>query len=403
MNVLVFTTLYPNNEWPTQGVFIKERMLQVSKLGNCNIKVVAPVPYYPALKMGWRWKFSQVPYFERRDGVEIYHPRFFMTPKIGMLLYGWMMFISVLATIRRIQKNFDFDLIDAHYVYPDGFAAVQLGRFFKKPVIISARGSDINLFKTFPLIRKLLQYVLRRADAVIAVSQALKAAIAELEIPERKVVVIPNGVDLDKFFPMSKESSRRLLGLPNTKLILSVGNLTENKGFELVIKAFAHVLKDPSLRDAKLVIVGEGPSRSTLESLISKRNLHDHVSLVGTVPHDKLHLWYSAADVFCLASRREGWPNVVLEALSCGTPVIATPVGGIPEIIQSDKLGFLTEREETKFASAILDAMRKNWQAEAIRDYAKQHTWHRSAIMIRSLFESLSATQADATHLPPVR
>jgi teichuronic acid biosynthesis glycosyltransferase TuaC len=174
MKVLIFTSLYPNNVWPNHGVFIKERMTQFAKLDGCDVKIVAPVPYFPRFKLNWRWRFSQVVRREFRDGVEVYHPRYFMTPKVGMVLYGWMMFLSVLPIVKKIQKNFDFDLIDAHFIYPDGFAAVLLGQLFGKPVVVSARGSDINLFETLPVIRKLLQYVLRKAARVIAVSQALK-------------------------------------------------------------------------------------------------------------------------------------------------------------------------------------------------------------------------------------
>src|SRR6516164_1671699 len=163
MKILVFTSLYPNQVWPNHGIFIKERMARFAKRDGCEIKVVAPVPYFPAININWRWKFSQVARREMRDGIEVYHPRYFLTPKVGMALYGWLMFFSVLPVVQKLRKDFKFDLIDAHYVYPDGFAAVQLGRLFKRPVVVSARGSDVNLYRTFPLIRKLLQYVLRNA------------------------------------------------------------------------------------------------------------------------------------------------------------------------------------------------------------------------------------------------
>src|SRR5262249_14125548 len=158
------------------------------------------VPYFPAIKLNWRWRFSQVARRELRNGIEVYHPRYFLTPKIGMALYGWMMFLSVLPAVRRIQRGFDFDLIDAHYVYPDGFAAVLFGRVFKKPVVVSARGTDINLYSKFPVIRRLLQYTLHKADRVISVCSALKEAMVKLGIPAEKISVVPNGVDVTKFY-----------------------------------------------------------------------------------------------------------------------------------------------------------------------------------------------------------
>ena len=389
MKILVFTSLYPNNVWPNHGVFIKERIRQFAKLEGYEVKVIAPVPYFPAIKLNWRWRFSQVARRERRNGIEVHHPRYFLTPKIGMALYGWMMFLSVLPAVRRIQKDFDFDLIDAHYVYPDGFAAVLFGRVFKKPVVVSARGSDINLFKTFPLIRKLLRYVLRRAARVIAVSKALKEAMVQLGIPEEKISGIPNGVDAEQFYPVPKEQARRELGLPNRRTVLSVGNLTDNKGFDLVIKSFRVLVDRFREKDLQLAIVGDGPCRSQLEKMILSLRLEGQVRMVGAVSHDKLRLWYSGADVFCLASRREGWPNVLLESLACGTPVVATAVGGIPEIISSDNVGLLSEREESKLAEAIRAALKKSWRSDEIVAYARRFTWEQTALAVLDVFDSV--------------
>jgi teichuronic acid biosynthesis glycosyltransferase TuaC len=389
MKILVFTSLYPNNVWPNHGVFIKERMSQFAKLDGCEVKVIAPVPYFPAIKVNWRWRFSQVARRELRNGIEVYHPRYFLTPKIGMALYGWMIFLSVLPAVRRIQKDFAFDLIDAHYVYPDGFAAVLFGWIFKKPVVVSARGSDINLFKTFPLIRKLLRYVLRKAARVIAVSKALKEAMVQLGIPEEKICGIPNGVDPEKFYPVPKEQARRELGLPNRRTVLSVGNLTDNKGFDLVIKSFRVLVDRFHENDVQLAVVGDGPYRSHLEKMILSLRLEGRVCILGTVSHDKLRLWYSAADVFCLASSREGWPNVLLESLACGTPVVATAVGGIPEIISSDNVGLLSEREESKIAEAIRAALTKSWRSDEIVAYARRFTWEQTALAVLDVFDSV--------------
>src|SRR5262245_4313980 len=288
MKVLVFTTLYPNNIWPNHGVFIKERMSRFAKLDGCEVRVIAPVPYFPPIKLNWRWGFSQVVHREVRNGIVVYHPRYLVIPKLGMPLYGWMMFLSVLRTVREVKREFAFDLIDAHYVYPDGFAAVLLGAVFKKPVVVSARGSDINLLRTFPVIRRLLQYVLRKADRVVAVSKALNDAIVQLGIPEAKISAISNGVDAAKFYPVVKEQARRELGLPNRKTVLSVGNLTDNKGFDLVIKA-VRVLSDRFHEpDVQLAIVGEGPRRGHLEKLISLLKLESRVHMVGRVDHERL-------------------------------------------------------------------------------------------------------------------
>lgn len=364
-------------------------MTHFAKLKGCEVKVVAPIPYFPSIKLGSRWKYSQVAKQELREGLEVYHPRYFMTPKVGMSLYGMKMFLSVLSAVRRIQNNFDFDVIDAHYVYPDGFAGVLLGQCFRKPVVVSARGTDINLFQKFPLIRRLLQYALHRAHQAIAVSQSLGEEILRLGISEKKLTVIPNGVDIEKFCPAPKEQARKKISLPlNNKIILSVGHLTSNKGFDLLVKALKILSGESREEDLRLVIVGEGSTRKELEQLISSLQLDGRVHLVGAIPHQELYLWYSAADLFCLASAKEGWPNVLLESLACGTPVVATDTGGIPEIIRSDTVGLLTKRNEEEFAKIISIALKTDWNRTEIIQYARQHTWDKVARSVYDVFQS---------------
>lgn len=391
MKVLTFTSLYPNNVWPNHGVFIKERMIHFAALPGCEVKVVAPVPYFPPLKINHRWRFSQVCRQEMIEGLQVYHPRYFMVPKVGMALHGWLMFLAVLVTIKSIQRRFDFDLVDAHYVYPDSFAAVLLGRFLGKPVVVSARGSDVNLFEKFPLVRQLLRYTLGAADRVIAVSEALKKKIVELGIRAEQIMVIPNGVDQRKFRPISKPEARQRLSLPaSAKILLAVGNLTVNKGCDLLLKTLRRLLDKFPQKRFYLVIVGEGESRKDLERLVDALSLKENVRLTGAVPHGELCFWYSAADVCCLASSREGWPNVILEALACGTPVVATAVGGVPEILKSDQVGLLTNREEGEFAEKIALMLKTSWQTDTIVQYAREHTWQQTALSVFQVFETVS-------------
>lgn len=379
MNTLVFTSLYPNNVWPNQGVFVKERMTAFAKRAGCHVKVVAPVPYYPPVGLGSRRLFSQVALQEIIDGRDVYHPRYLMTPKVGMVAYGVLMYLSTVKMIGRLQKTFDFDVIDSHFVYPDGFAAILLGRHFRKPVVVSARGSDVSYYSRLPLIRPLLRYTFRKADRVIAVCRALKEAIVDLNIPAEKITVVPNGVDSGKFSPCERAEARRRLGLPNTTTLLSVGNLIPLKGFHVLIKAVKILLTDFGRKDLHLVIVGEGPLRRELQALISELQLEAHVRLAGSRPHQELFLWYSAANLFCLASDREGWPNVLLESLACGVPVVATPVWGIPDIICSEDYGLLADRDEQDFARAIDLALEKSWDRDVLLNYAKSHSWNRVA------------------------
>jgi glycosyltransferase involved in cell wall biosynthesis len=393
MKVLVFTSLYPNNVWPNHGVFIKERMAQFAKLDGCEIKVVAPVPYFPAsVKSNWRWKFSQVAHREIRDGIEVYHPRYLMPPKLGMTFYGLLMFAAVLRTIVKIRRTFDFDLIDAHYIYPDGFAAVLLGFVFKKPVVVSARGSDISQYSDIPIIRQFLRYTLRKATKIIAVCQALRNAMISLGIPASKIIVVPNGVDQDKFYRIPRAEARRRVGLPEGKrIILSVGNLIPRKGFDLLIKSVDITMNGSDHQQLQLIIIGEGPARQELGNLAVSIGRKDAISFAGAIPHNELYLWYSAADCFSLASDREGWPNVILESLACGTPVVATDIWGVPEVISTGSVGILTRRTEYAIAEGISVALRKQWSVDEIVGHAAAYSWTGSALAVKRVFETALA------------
>ena len=387
--VLVFTSLYPNNVWPNHGVFVKERMTHFASLENCDIRVVAPVPYFPPIKINSRYGYSQVVREEIREGIKIYHPRYFMTPKIGMSFYGYWMFLSVLPLIKKIKQEFDFDLIDAHYVFPDGLAGVLLGLYFKKPVIVSARGSDINQYVQLPLIRRLVRYTLQKSDRLIAVCNALKQEMIKLNIPAEKVAVIPNGVDHIRFHPISKQIARQELNLPNKKIIVSVGSLIPRKGFDLLINAVKILEQQYDEKDLYLVIVGEGAVRQKLEQMISKLHLEDKIKLVGNIPHSDLFRWYSAADLFCLTSHREGWPNVIMEAMACGVPVVATDVWGVPEIIHSEDMGFLTKTNASEIAKKISFSLKKSWDRDKIVQYSAQNDWHHVALSVLHEFNSI--------------
>ena len=339
---------------------------------DSQIRVIAPVPYFPPFKINQRWRYSQVAHSEEIDGVSVQHPRYLMIPKVGMVLHGLLhVSFALFEIIKRVQKDFDFDLIDSHYAYPDGFAAVLVGQLLRKPVIISARGSDVNLFRTFPVVQRLLRFAFLRAERVIAVSQALKDAILQLGIPEEKIEVIPNGVDLEKFRPIPTDEARKRLQLRGNSLLVSVGNLNPNKGFDKLIKSVRILSEQDSQQDIHLVIIGEGPELKNLQGLVHALGLEERVSFAGGVPHQELFLWYSAADIVCLASGREGWPNVLLEAMACSKPVVATAVGGIPEIVSSDELGILVS--ETKWRSRVvfLQALSKEWNSQKIRKYAE--------------------------------
>lgn len=390
MNVLSFTTLYPNNVWPYRGVFVKERITRVMALPDVDLKMVSPVPYYPPLGFGWRMPYRRVLRKELLDGIEVHHPRYVMAPKIGMAIHGFLMALCVLPLVRRISREFPPDIVDAHFAYPDGFAGMLIGQYLGCPVVITARGSDVNVCAKLPLIRPLLRLTLSRASHVIAVSNALAAVIGQLGIPQDKISVIPNGVDPKIFYPIPKDSARALLKIKaRSQLILSVGNFNQNKGMDLLVKALA-CMRDHYGPESlpNLVLIGEGRDGPALESLVTKMQLTPHVQILGPVPHHVLAQWYCAADLFCLASSREGCPNVILESLACGTPVVATPVGGIPGLVNSRKVGILTDRDPQAIAKAIQQALHYPWDKDFISRHGRTHTWEQVAEQVHKVFKS---------------
>ena len=233
-----------------------------------------------------------------------------------------------------IANGFDFDLIDAHYYFPDGVAAALLGKWLNKPVVVTARGSDINLIAELAAPRRMILRSSREVAASITVSEGLKARMVGLGAEAEKIHVFRNGVDLNLFQPIDRDKTRAQLGW-QTRTLLSVGNLLELKGHHLIINAMH------DLPGYRLVIVGSGTEAGNLRKRCHASAVADRVDFIPDISQDKLRTYYGAADALILASSREGWPNVLLESIACGTPVIATSVGGIPEVIKSREAGIL--------------------------------------------------------------
>ena len=389
MRVLTFTALYPNKVNPIQGVFIHQRVKHFARRPGNFLEVIAPVPYFPPWLPVPRWqRFNQIPRVEEIDGVRIHHPRYPLLPGISMPAHGMLMYLASLAIARSLHNEKQFDCIDAHFVYPDGFAAVRLGKKLHLPVVVSARGTDVNLYPSFRLIRPMLRWTLKQAAGAVAVSADLKNKMSGLGIPETKIQVISNGIDTELFQPRDAKSVRRQLGLPEEgPIVTSVGSLIESKGHHLLIAAVAELARSfPNLR---LYILGEGAYRSTLEELVKEKKLQDRVFLSGNRPNEEISLWFCAADVSCLLSSREGWPNVVSEAFACGTPVLATRAGGIPEIITTPEFGMLVERNVPSIATGLEKALTKPWNRAEIARRSRVRSWDTVAAEVEAFLESI--------------
>jgi teichuronic acid biosynthesis glycosyltransferase TuaC len=395
MHVLTLTSLFPNSKQPTLAIFIRNRMVNSAKRFGNPWTIVAPTAYYPKFPFPTIAAYDQqarIPAFEEPDGFPVYHPRYLVTPKVGMGSYGRWMSKGARETVLAIHRKNPIDLIDGHYVYPDGTAAVDLGRELGVPVILSARGTDLNLYPQFPRIRPLIQKNLERCAHLICVCSELKDTAMELGMPEARISVIGNGVDATVFHPGDKAAARKKLNLPaDRKIFLAVGQLIERKGFHLLIEALAMLERG----DAILVLVGKGEYHDTLKSLAAKLGLADRVLFPGSQLNRDLPIWYQAADVFALASSREGWPNVVCEALACGLPVVATKIAGIPEIVDGPGLGILvSERSAKALAPAMKASLEKDWDNAAISAKGMARTWDSVSDQLLPLFRKVLAGSA---------
>lgn len=371
MRVLVITSLYPNPANPIFGNFVRERIRRLQ--GQAEIKVLAPV------RLTWcSQEERKIPKIEYRDDLEVHHPRFVVIPKILKWTDGLLFALSIFGTCLRLKRSFDPDIIDAHWAYPDGFAAYLIGRIIQRPVVVTVRGSDVNVFMKKRIRGFLIRSYLRRIPKIVAVSTALKEGLQQHGIPPERVVVIRNGVDSAEFAIGDPKAARKKLGLdPDGKIVLYVGNLVPIKGADILLDAFCTIQQPES----RLIFVGGGPMRQALEQRIHGLPglLGGRIVLAGAQSRELIPIWMTAADVLCIPSRNEGLPNVALEAMACGRPVVATRVGGLEEIITRAEVGITVSSENRDaLAQAIEHALCTKWDSQVIRRHAEQFSWDES-------------------------
>lgn len=402
MNILTVTSLYPNREMPRHGIFVENRLRHLVASGAVDLRVVAPVPWFPitAEWAGTYGRYARVPSEEMRRGIAVTHPRYPLIPKLGMALAPAGFYHGISGHVRRLLRGGrSIDLIDAHYFYPDGVAAVRLAGALGLPVTVTARGTDLNLIPRFPRARRMIVEAAFAADALITVCQALKDVLVdELGVPAAKVTVLRNGVDLVQFAPPpDRETVRARFGL-TMPAVASVGHLIPRKGHDIAIRALAQ------LPGVKLLIAGEGPARQSLEWLGESLGVGDRLCFLGAMPYDRIAELYGAVDVLVLASDREGWPNVLLESMACGTPVIAAHCWGTPEVVTAPEAGRLVApRTPAAFADAIRRHLASPVDRAATRAYAERFSWDQTTAGQLDLFRQVLAARRRAPAPHPVR
>jgi len=394
--LVVFSTLFPNSGQPNAGIFIRERMFRVA---HClPLIVVAPAPWFPlqGLIRIWRPHFRpKMPRYEVQQGIEVYHPRFLSVPGFFKGLDGLLMALGSYFTLLKITRRKGIDIIDAHFAYPDGYAATLLGSWFKVPVTVTLRGTEVPHAKTNKKV--LMLRALDRATHVFSVSESLKQHVIRCGANAGKITVVGNGVDTEIFHPLARHAARQRYAIPQgAKVLITVGGLVERKGFHRVIECLPELRRQ--FPDLHYLIVGgasaEGDYESSLRTLVKKLNLQVCVHFLGMMPLSELKWPLSSSDVFVLATRNEGWANVILEAMACGLPVVTTRVGGNAEVVVNDNLGCLiTFGEHSTLCTSLSHALMAEWDHDVIIRYAKSNGWDKRVVLLVDKFVEIHAAE----------
>jgi len=386
MRVLAITRIFPNAAEPQSAPFNR---LQLAALGRrCRVEVIATLPWFPGVGLAARWSAAghlvRVPREEQIAGLPVTHPRALYVPRLhaaSAALYAASLAPEVLARRGHV------DVVLGTWAYPDGCAAVALAALLGVPAVVKLHGSDLNVVARLRGPRAQLRALLPRAARVVAVSRALAAEAEALGVPADRIRLVRNGVDGDRFRTADRAHARAALGLaPERTLVLYVGHLKENKG----VLDLARAMED--VDGADLAVVGSGEAEGALRAELAP--LGERARMVGERPHEEVPTWMAAADLVVLPSWNEGTPNVVIEALACGRRVVATEVGGTPDLVTSSLLGALVPpKTPMALAAAINEALATSYDPDAVAAAAHADSWDDSAAALHRVLEE--ALRAD--------
>lgn len=390
LRVLLFTTLFPHAGEPTLGVFVRNRLEHLIEDENIEATVIAPVPYFPFTHavFGSYGRSAKAHPVERQKGLTVYHPRFVVIPKIGARLNARFLAKAGLAAAKKlIAAGQRFDVVDAHYLYPDGVAAVEIAQSLNLPVVMTARGSDVTQIALMEPYQRMIMMAIDKASHVITVSQSLKDKLSSLGADPQKITPLRNGVDTNKF--VIKESAKlslaREFGFDPTKpLILYAGWLIPRKRVDIAIDALTKL--NPNVQ---LLVVGDGPLMNNLRNQASQSGCAERIIFAGQQKPARMVDFFSASDVLILPSEREGWANVLLEAMACGTPVVSRAVDGALELVVKPEAGRLVEgNNPDHYAAALAELLAKNYSPILVRSYAEKFNWRATSRGQFEIFET---------------
>lgn len=389
MRVLVVSHMYPHSVNPMSGIFVHNQVKALKETG-IEIHVISPIPFFP-LYPKWRG-YRKLPDQMEWDGVPVFYVPTLMFPG-GFLFstYGDWYFRSLKKALSAIKEKFSFDLIHCHTIFPDGYAGYKLKEWLKVPVISTIHGSDILLYpKRNRLVYDRTVAALIQNDQVITVSERLRREALAM-VPESRIQTIYNGFNPARFYPVDAQEARERVNIPVTgKKLLFVGNLLPVKGVNHLLTAFAEVTRRQA--DLHLYVVGDGPLRSSLEKQAAELGINQQVTFMGRRPYEEIPLWINSADVVVLSSLSEGLPSILLESMGCGRPMVATDVGGISEILQHGKTGYLAEAKNPGQLAAYLTELLILHPEQTIQmgkqayQASQQFTWQQNALQTKKLY-----------------
>ncbi|WP_294322644.1 glycosyltransferase [uncultured Sphingomonas sp.] len=385
LRVLTLATLFPDAVRPNFGVFVERQTLGLAALEQVEVRVIAPVglpPFPLSLHPGYR-ALAALPEQEMWKGLCVDRPRFLNVPATQGRFHVAGLARRLVPHLTRLRESFAFDVIDAEFFFPDGPAAVGLGRRFGVPVSIKARGADIHHWGHAPATAAQVRAAGQGADGLLAVSQSMADDIAAAGI-DRPVRVHRTGIDRSRFGSIDRADARQRLGITGP-LVVSLGALIPRKGHRIVLDAVA------ALPGVGLWIVGGGPDHAALAARIAELGIGDRVMLCGAMPHGDLPDVLAAADVMALASSSEGLANAWVEALASGTPIVIPDAGAAREVVIVPAAGRIVARESSAFAQGIAAVLSQPVDRQATQAVVEAFSWERNALELRAHLAGLVA------------
>jgi len=327
-NLLVITTIFPNPTNMSIGTYNKHIVSELSE--HFNIDVIAPIPWANSLKRGIKsgWLLNKA---------RVHHPIFFYPNGVLRNWHNLFYYASIAKLIAKLNTNTKYDAIFGMWLFPDCHVVMNVAAKLNIPYFVKVLGSDVNRLSTGHELYNQSMAIIKHSNKVFCVSEGLKSKIISLGGDPDRLHVINNGIDKRIFFPCSVSEAREKLELSSTlKGILFVGNLKREKGLGELLNAFEKLILNHGSLDTQLFIIGEGPYENEFRQLAGKKEILGSIRFLGRRTPQEVALWMNAANLLCLPSYSEGMPNVVLEALSCNTPVVATAINGIIELAEQD-------------------------------------------------------------------